>query len=166
MLSDNWSINHVLQLKKWPQSKMLYPVLCLFVTEKVTNIFHHTFEIIFTCIQLRHKKYTATIIAPSHCAFFFWLRLRFLLSQQMGCMGLNGSVDTMRLQKHHQLLYSPLQLKSNRSRNQTVWTALYMLWIFYYVTVRFPDRKWEFAHVCESVHMFLLAHPNNYMCIT
>ena len=46
---------------------------------------------------------------------FIWLRLRFLLSQQMVCTGLNGSVHTMRLEQHHQLLYSPLWTKPNRS---------------------------------------------------
>ena len=45
--------------------------------------------------------------AHSRCVFFFfWLCLRLLLSQQMGCTRLNGSVHTMRMRQHHQLLYS------------------------------------------------------------
>ena len=36
----------------------------------------------------------------------------------MGCTGLNGSVYTMRLREHLQLLSSPLLAKTNGSRNQ------------------------------------------------
>ena len=55
-------------------------------------------------------------LRPVHTVhFFFWLRLWFLLSQLMDCRELNGSVHTMRLQQHHQLLYSPLKAKTNGS---------------------------------------------------
>ena len=67
------------------------------------------------------------IRARSHSVIFFWLRLQFFLLQQMGCTGLNGTVHTMRLQQHYQLLYSPLIAKTNRSRNQkkrTMWISL------------------------------------------
>ena len=47
-------------------------------------------------------------------------RLRFRLSQQMGCTGFNGSVHTMRLRQHHQLLYSRLLAKINRSRKSQI----------------------------------------------
>ena len=48
--------------------------------------------------------------------FFLIVTVTFL-SQQKGCIWLNASVLTMGL-RHYQLLFSPLQVKTNRSRNQ------------------------------------------------
>ena len=59
-----------------------------------------------------------TFRARSHCAFFLWLWLRFLLSWQMGCTWLNGSVHNVILWQQHQLLSDLLQAKTNRSREQ------------------------------------------------
>ena len=61
--------------------------------------------------------------AHSHSAFFL---IRFLLLQQTGFTGFNGSVHTMRLQQHHQLLCCPLQAKQIAvaiRKNHTVLTS-------------------------------------------
>ena len=49
---------------------------------------------------------------------FVWLRLRFFLSLQMSCTGLNGSVLTMWLWRHHNSHVDHYKQQTNRSRNQ------------------------------------------------
>ena len=81
------------------------------LTFKLCGFFTHYISV-YTGVKLCSHL---TFKARSHSAFFFWLRLRFLPSQQMGYTGFNRSVHTMRLRQHHQLLCSPLWAKINRS---------------------------------------------------
>ena len=48
-------------------------------------------------LHANHTVHWLDLRTHSHCVFFFLLRLRFLLLQEMGCTGLNGSIHTMRL---------------------------------------------------------------------
>ena len=59
---------------------------------------------IYKCVALRHKGCEG----PFTLYICFRLRLRFILLQQIGCAGLNGSVHTVRLRQRHQLLYNLL----------------------------------------------------------
>ena len=80
----------------------------------------NSLKIFRNCPIARHKlimnlSHTSETKGSFTLCVFFWLRLRFPLSQQIGCTGLNGSVHSMRFWQPQQLLYSPLWAKTNRS---------------------------------------------------
>ena len=101
---------------------------------------------------------------PFTLCVFFWLRLRFLSSQLMGCTGFNGSVHTVRLRKPHQFLYSPLQAKTNRScKSHSVNRALNVdligircLKMFNNVVEGFWVSQWDnfWFLLCPAYHEF------------
>ena len=54
---------------------------------------------------------------------FFWLQLRFCLSQQMGCTGLNGSVHTMWLRQQSKIVQCERVLTVLPSQWRALWNS-------------------------------------------
>ena len=95
-------------------------------------------------VGLRSDRCEQSLRARSHGVIFFPDWPRFFLLQQKGCTGLNGSVHTLPLWQHHQLLCSPLQAKPNRIRNQGKNSQCEWAFIVYLTLMCFVNKFFVF----------------------
>ena len=105
------STREILILDLYPQNNThVWSVSGLHLITKWSSVNHKSKELKFSYIVLMDilshwdRDIASSFVScegPFTKCVFFWLRLRFGLSQQMGCTGLNGSVHTMWLRQHH-----------------------------------------------------------------